>query len=169
MISVYEILCAIIFKYVNFYDKHTIKKIRKFMNYVYITDLFDIEWKYKSKLSDDILLNYKFAVKLDAQCNLKITNVNHMIYLRVLNAGRNCGIDDEGIKNINPEKLYATDNPKISHINHMTKLKELHAEWCCGIDDEGIKNIKIKILYAHGNSKITRKNLFYKLIDNLMF
>ena len=52
---------------------------------------------------------------LDAYGNPKITNVNHLINLKILNANGNCGINDNGIKNlISLEHLYANYNPKIT-------------------------------------------------------
>jgi len=62
------------------------------MNKIHITDLFDIEHKYLYKLDDDILLNYKFAVKLDAHNNHKINHINHMTKLKVLDASGFYGI-----------------------------------------------------------------------------
>ena len=70
-------------------------------------------------MNDDILQEYKFAIKLDARDNPKITNINHMVKLKVLRAFANCGIDDYGIKKLNLEKLDASCNPRISHVNHM--------------------------------------------------
>ena len=72
MIGIYEILCTIIFNYLDFYVKHTFKRIRKFMNQIFVTDSYNIEWKYLDKL------NYKFAVELNAHDNPKISDVNHM-------------------------------------------------------------------------------------------
>jgi len=51
MANIHEILRTIIFKHLNFYDKHTIERVRKFMNQIHITDLFDIEDKYLDKLA----------------------------------------------------------------------------------------------------------------------
>ena len=71
--------------------------------------------------------------------NSKITNINHMTKLKELVAQGSCGINDEGINNLNNiEILYVGDNSKITNINHMTKLKELDAQGTCGISDEGI-------------------------------
>ena len=59
-----------------------------------------------------------------------------MTKLKVLYASHKSGINDEGIKNLNLEKLNAYNNSKITNVNHMTKLKELDARGDCGIDDE---------------------------------
>ena len=154
MIGIHEILCTIIFKYINFYDKHTFKKIKKFMNRIHMTDLFGIDNKYLVRLDDNILSNYKFAVRLCARNNPKITHINHMTNLKELNAGGKCGIDNYGVKNINLEVLYAYDNQKITNIKHMTNLKELDARFNCGIDDYGVKNLNLEVLYQWNNPKI---------------
>ena len=158
MTVIYEILCTIIFKYLEFYDKRTFKRTRKFMNRIHITDLFDIRVEYLQNLNDDVLLNYKFALRLYACSNPKISNINHMSNLKVLNASRKCGIDCYGVKNLNLEVLYAYDNPKITNINHMTNLKELDASNNCGINDNCIKNVNLEKLYISYDHKISRVN-----------
>jgi len=75
-----------------------------------------------------------------------------------LDASLNCGIDDEGIKDLNLERLQIYDNSKITNANHMTKLKELDASDNCGIDDGGIKNLNLKKLNVYNNTKITNVN-----------
>ena len=62
---------------------------------------------------------------LNVSNNSKITNVNHIINLKILCARQNCGIDNNGIKNIiNLEELNVNRNPKITNINHMINLKK---------------------------------------------
>jgi len=98
--------------------------------------------------------------KLEASCNQKISNVNHMTNLKELLARNDCGIDDRGIININLEKLDADCNPRITNVNHMTNLKVLSACRNCGIDDDGIKDInfdKLCKFYPIFNHKITKK------------
>jgi hypothetical protein len=57
-------------------------------------------------------LNLKYLKVVD---NLKITNVNHMTNLTFLNAMRNSGINDEGIKDLTQLKtLISTYNDKIT-------------------------------------------------------
>jgi hypothetical protein len=46
-----------------------------------------------------------------------------MTNLTTLNAEGNCGIDDNGIKNLNLIKLFASANRKITDVTHMTNLK----------------------------------------------
>ena len=126
MLGIYEILCSIVFNYLDFYDKYTFKRTRKFMNKIHITDLFDIEDKYLENIDDDILLNHRFAIRLYI-CDRKISRVNHMTKLKELDASYDCGIGDNNIKDINLEKLNANHNQNISDVNHMTNLKELNA------------------------------------------
>ena len=61
---------------------------------------------------------------------------DYMTKLKELDASVDCGINDEGIANLNLEKLNASDNFKITNVNHMIKLKVLNASVKCGIDDE---------------------------------
>jgi flagellin-specific chaperone FliS len=105
-------------------------------------------------------------LKLYAYYNPKIYNVNHMENIIELDASYNCGISDEGIKNLkNLQKLCATDNFKIKNINHMTQsLIELDASYDCGISDEGITKLNLQILYSHCNEKIKNVNHMNKLI-----
>ena len=70
-------------------------------------------------------------------------------------ASGDCGIDDEGIKNINLAELSANNNPKITNVNHMTKLKILYASRNCGIGDYGIKDVNLEKLHRNNNLKIS--------------
>ena len=69
-----------------------------------------------------------------------------MTKLKELYAEDECGIDDQGIKGLNLEKLDANYNSKITNVNFMTKLKELYDEDDCGIDDQGIKGLNLEKL-----------------------
>ena len=158
-IYIHEILCTLIFKYLEFYDKHTFKRIKKNTDRIYITDLFNIHRKYLIRLDDDILKNYKCVVKLSLGPCSKVTQIQHIKKLRELNAsGCHCKIDDECIRNINLEKLIAYDNPKITNVNHMTNLKELNAGGNCGINNEGISCVNLEVFDASFNRKITNVN-----------
>jgi hypothetical protein len=46
-----------------------------------------------------------------------------MTKLKILDASCGCGIDDDGIEDLNLEYLNAVANPKITSENHMTNLK----------------------------------------------
>jgi len=87
---IHEIICDIIFTYLDFYDQHKFRRISCHNNKNQIKNLYYIDMKYLSKLDDNILQNYKFATKLYAGYNPKITNVNHMTKLKELNANGNC-------------------------------------------------------------------------------
>lgn len=119
---------------------------------------------YTKLLTDDILRNYSSIRKLYATDNTKITNVNYMCQLKILYAGGNCGIDNEGIASVTGlEVLCANFNPKITNVNHLKRLKILYATYVCGIDDNGIANINLERLYASANSKITNVNHMSRL------
>ena len=148
-----------IFDKLDFVTQIRFRQICKWLNRINIHNMyFHIDNKYLCKLSDKILVNYNKLRYLNAKYNEKITNVNHMTNLQILDASWECGIDDNGIKNLNLIKLNASDNPKITDVNHMTNLQILYAYWYCGIDDNGIKNINLIKLYASYNSKITNIN-----------
>jgi hypothetical protein len=52
------------------------------------------------------------VIKLNANNNSKITNINHMTKLKVLCAFGSCGINNRGIINLtNLEVLNANNNP----------------------------------------------------------
>ena len=55
-----------------------------------------------SNVSDKILKQEKFIdlEELDASDNKKITNVNHLIKLKILGCSRDCGINQKGIKDL---------------------------------------------------------------------
>jgi hypothetical protein len=102
----------------------------------------------------------KIRYKLQFQNNKR---KSHGKIKRIRCKGSYCGINDEGIKNLNLEKLNARNNSKITNINHMTKLKELDAGRNCGTDDGEIKNLNLEKLYAQLNSKIRNINHMTKL------
>lgn len=112
----------------------------------------------KHKLTDEILKSYPFIRKLDASHNYNITNVNHLIHLKVLYAYGSCGIDDNGIKKLDLIKFDAYDNHKITDVGHLTNLRKLDAGSTCGINDNNIKKLNLTKLYANNNSKITNAN-----------
>ena len=128
-----------------------------------IHDFLNIEGKYLEKLTDEILFHYPFIKYLDATNNSKIANVNHLTKLQVLNASRNCGISDNGIKYLNLIELKAYNNHKITDINHLTQLQKLDASFDCGIDDDGIKYVNLVELDACFNPKIIDVNHLTKL------
>ena len=153
MTNIHNILLTIVIEYLHFYDKHTLQKINKYTNCIQITDLYNIKNIFLEKLDDNILKQYKSAIKLNVTDNQKITNINHMRKIKILNASGDCGINNESIKLINPEILIAHGNTKITNINHMTNLRELYARNTCGIDNNCIKNINLEILDIQNNQK----------------
>jgi hypothetical protein len=76
-------------------------------------------------------------------------------------SGNSCGVNDDGIKNLNLEILEADSNPKITNVNHMRNLSELDASNNSGIDDFGIKKINLKKLKAYNNANISNKKKYY--------
>ena len=95
-----------------------------------------------------------------------------MTKLKILKCCDDCGIDQEGIKDLQLiEELDAFSNKKIKNVNHLTKLKILNCFYNCGIDQEGIKDLQlIEELYARDNKKIKNVNHLTKLkkINNII-
>jgi hypothetical protein len=105
----------LIFDYYDIHDQLNILSICKiFNNKLKVKKLKHI------KLNDVILQQRKFynLEELYASNNEKIKNVNHLIKLKILDCSYDCGIDQEGIKDLKLiEKLYALGNKKIQSIN----------------------------------------------------
>ncbi len=83
-----------------------LRQLNKWFYKLEIHDFYNIDWKYLNKLSDDILKAYPFIQKLNASWNNMIS--------------------DDGIKQLNLIKLYASSNSKIRDVNHITNLTELY-------------------------------------------
>src|SRR5205807_10203704 len=136
-------LWSMIFDQLDFLSQIRLRQVNQYFYSFEIYDFYNIpyqyKFKYKFKLSDSILVHYKFIKFLDANYNPKITNINHMTNLKKLCAKGSCGINDNGIQNLNLIELNAHDNSKITNVNHMTNLKKLWANLDCGINDDGIK------------------------------
>ena len=67
--------------------------------------------------------------------NEKIKNVNYLSKLKILYCSCDCGIDQEGIKDLQLiEELYSDDNEKIKNVKYLSKLKILYCSCDCGID-----------------------------------
>ena len=143
---------------------------RTFRNELDITDIYNIDEKYKKILTQSIIDRYINIKKLDALGNTKITNVNHLAKLEILYAFGQCGINDIGIMcSINLKSLNASDNSKITNVNNLVNLETLYANNKCGINDAGIINcINLKILNYHINTKIT-KNWLNNLLITILF
>ena len=60
--------------------------MNKYTDTIRIKDLLNIDYKYRLKLDDKILKNYSDIIKLCANYNTKITDINHMTKLKVLHA-----------------------------------------------------------------------------------
>jgi hypothetical protein len=83
-----------------------IKSLCKELYALQVIDLFNIKFKYKSVLSDQILLTFKHVKLLNASQNSKITDkgIKHMMS-HTLNTSYNLNITDDGIKHMNLHTL----------------------------------------------------------------
>ena len=63
--------------------------------------MVDILSYQKIKYLENKFIKNLNLIELDASYNKKITNVNHMTKLQKLYANSNCGLNDEGIKDLN--------------------------------------------------------------------
>jgi len=172
-------LYRLILEYADFLTQIRLRCVCKlFHQRLEIHDFYSIDEKYSKCLSDEILYTYPFITKLNAGYNMKITDVNHLTKLEVLNAvGQFCGIDNAGITNLDLRELNIDCNQKITKINHMTNLntlvirshscaiesfsnlnlKELHAGFAYVPDISHMT--KLEILSAHGSSWINDEQI----------
>ena len=149
-----------------FYDlKDTINLYNLDKNHqdnIIIINLYDIELKYRHRLNQQIIEQnkYRYVTKLDVCDNRQIKNVNHMKNtLKKLNCGWNCGIDQNGISQLNLIELYTFDNKKIKNVNHMKEtLKILDCGGDSGIDQNGISELNLIELHTNNNKKIKNVN-----------
>ena len=151
-----------IFEYCEIHDELNIMMTCKLLN-----KKLKIKKLKHPNVSDEILRQEKFIdlEELYASYYKKITNVNHLSKLKILYCSWNCGIDQEGIKDLQLiEELNAKNNEKIKNVNHLSKLKILDCSKNCGIDQEGIKNLRlIEKLDASCNNEIENVNHLNKL------
>ena len=151
-----------IFDKLDFLTQIRFRQICKWLNRIKIHNMYYyMNIQYIDRLSNKILINYPEIKYLMVSYNSKVSNINHMTKLQILDAScvyLECGIGDNGIKNLNLIELYAADNKKIKNVNHMTNLKILNASWSCGINDVGIKDLNLIKLNAKYNPKITDVN-----------
>lgn len=99
--------------------------------------------------------------KLNIYNNNLINDINHMINLKELICGSECGVCQNGFSNLMQlEKLDASSNTKIYDVNHLKdSLIELNCGFDCGIDQKGISELKkLKKLITYFNNKITDVN-----------
>lgn len=154
-------------KIINLCNSHSqirFCQISKFANNnLRVTDLYNLDKILLEKLDNEIIKKYPFVVKLNACNNSKITNVSHMKSLKKLNARGDCGIDDEGIANLDLVKFNARHNSKITNVSFMKSLKILDASSHCGINNEGIIGLNLVELYVCYNSKITNVSFMKSL------
>src|ERR1700753_1959286 len=121
-ISIYDL--QKIFNFCDFKSQlYLSSSCKLFNNNLLITDLYNINYNVRSLLNDKILKQskYKYITKLNASGNEKIKDVSQMAStLKKLNASYNCGIDQNGIKNLHLTELHAYYNEKIKDVSHMT-------------------------------------------------
>src|SRR6201994_3036111 len=148
-----------IFNFCDFKSQLYLSSCCKFFNNnLLIADLYNINSNIRSLLNDKILKQskYKHVTKLNAFDNKKIKDVSHMAStLKILDASYNCGIDQNGIKDLHLTKLYVSGNKKIKDVSQMTStLKILYVSHKCGIDQNGIKDLHLTELCVINNEKI---------------
>ena len=127
-----------------------LKLCKKFFDdNILITNLFDINNKFLSELTIDVLSQIKYmnVVKLNVSYNPKITNVSFMKKLKILNADGSSGIDQKDIEGLDLVELIAYNNQKITNVSFMKNLKKLDASGNCGIDAKGIEGLDLVELY----------------------
>src|SRR6201996_8498168 len=156
-ISIYDL--QKIFNFCDFKSQLYLSSSCKFLNNnLLIADLYNINENIRSLLNDKILkqTKYKHVTKLYAYCNKRIKDVSQMAStLKKLNVGGNCGIDQNGIKDLHLTELNASGNKKIKDVSQMAStLKILNANYHCGINQNSIRDLHLTELYAYDNEKI---------------
>ena len=127
-----------IMSFSKFSDQITVTKINKDMHdSLKIHNMYDIDDKYRKKLTDDILRQniYSDVEELNLRSVAGVTDVNHLKNIRLLDISATSPdkdsnqhtIGNEGIKHINPTILNVECNINITNIGHMSKLKMLIA------------------------------------------
>lgn len=150
-----------IFDFCDFKTQLIILSLCSYLNCLRIDDLYNIDFNFKKLLTNEILQQkkYSYVTKLDASYiyrSNQITDVSKMKHLKILNAGYDCGIDQNGINGLSLTELNATDNKKIKDVSFMAPtLKILRAVGNCGIDQKGIANLSLVKLNANFNKNIT--------------
>src|SRR6185503_2503142 len=119
--DLYNLICD----YLDFIDKIHHLIVCKQFKFIKICDMYNIDSKYLKCLNDEILKNYRDLEKLNARNNSKITTLNYMKKLKILDISDFCDVNDQGIQDLNLEELNASCNSKITTLRHMTKLKKL--------------------------------------------
>ena len=82
----FEIWQEIILK-CEFLDAIHLRQLNKWFYKLEIHDFYNIDYEYKKKLTNDILKAYPFIQKIDVSTNKKITYLNHLNHLKVLDIG----------------------------------------------------------------------------------
>src|SRR5258706_292463 len=152
--DLHQLICD----YLDFIDILHHKIVCKQFKFIKIKDLYNINSKYLCKLNDCILKQYVDVIELNARHNPKITSLNHMTKLKILNISWNCGVGNQGISDLNLEELDAWYNPKITTLNHMTKLRILNISGDCSVGDQGTSDLNLEGLDTSCNPKITTLN-----------
>jgi hypothetical protein len=119
-------------------------------------DLNGIKLLNDHKINNICIMGLTNLTELNIIGNEKITNINHLINLRTLNAGWQCGLDNIGIMGLtNLTELNVTGNEKITNVNHLVNLRILCAGWSCGINNMGIIGLtNLTELNIFNNDKI---------------
>lgn len=148
-----DVLKHIIFEDLDLLSQLRFRIICKYMyNNLHITDLYNIKYKYKIRLTDKILDRYPKIERLDIDSNPFVTKISHFINLKVLNVGNTiksnqCKIGDDQLQYLDLIELYAWNNPRICDIGHMKNLTILDASADSGINSNSIKDLpKLKTL-----------------------
>src|SRR5207253_9524725 len=93
-------------------------------------------------ITNDGLNGLVNLVRLCIDDNKKVTNVNHMKKLQILQVAGKCGVGNSGINQLTQLcELYMGDNPNITYIGNLVNLTVLHAQAGCKIDDKSIRHL----------------------------
>jgi hypothetical protein len=132
---------------------------RIFYNHLTIETLSAVNLK-QNNISNYIFRN---VMTLNTSDNKNIINISFMKKLKNLYASGQCGIDQNGINELDLIKLNVSNNIKITNVSFMKKLKILYASGQCGINQNGINGLDLIELHVDHNEKITNVSFMKNL------
>jgi hypothetical protein len=160
--KLYNDIYFVIYAYLRFVDKIIFRRVCKHFRSFKLTTFYNIEKRYRSRLTNDILKQYKDIKQLDLRDNQLVTDLNYLTNLKKLNIKCNHVIHNEGIKELNLEVLIARGS-NITKFNHMTNLKKLDIGCCFEVKTDDINKLNLEILFIAHNHNITDVNFMISL------
>ena len=126
------------------------------------TKLTSLQANYNDQINNDNLKSLTDLKLLSIYQNYKITDLNHLINLEILDVGGLfVSITNDSFKQLTSIKVLRVDNNKlVTDIRHLTNLVYLSAEFWSGISEDNIKGLtKLKEIKCDNNLKLRPRPL----------